>query len=887
MALKYKKVGLIALLALGGALMPSRALAQAEGVANYYDPLPAGYVYRASEMLKTANPLGTLDQINAQSTIHNAQSALQSVQALALEGVALFERKDPACVEVLLKVAKEYPTYPQATQALLTVGDWYWYQKDWHQALEYFDKVDISRLANGQRYLYSYRKALAYLNCGVPEKAAPLFNALKGKGDFSRAADYYSAYILYLNGDYDNAYDEFKRIAEAESSSPESSSSQTSGRTNRNNASRRPNLTPGSGNYVSDGIEPLYYMTQIEYLRGKYDDVIDHSATIMAKRPVEELLPELHRVSGLSYFKKGDLASARGHLEEFVNSTDSPNDDAVYALAATEYADGDYDMAKKHLQTLTDRNNAIAQGAYLYLGQIAEREGNMNAAAMAFRKASDMAFDKDVAQTALYNYITATSKGGNVPFASSIAMHEEFLQLYPSSPYASRVEESLASAFFHENNYTKALEAINRVKRPSASTQATKQKILYKLGCSEISSGQLSSAVTHLREAAGMTTSDATIAAESSLWLGDALYRLNDYTGAEKAYNAALSGNLAGSNETLARYGLAYSQFQNSQWKDAEKNFAAVATSRNASADIKADALIREADCLFYSRQFQNAAAKYKEAAASSNGDADYATFRYAVVSGVNEGSNRELQLLDAFLAERPNSRWTAEALLEAARTATAMERKDKAASYYDRLLDVRPDLPEVGEALFNKAIHLENEGDSAGALEAFLSLENRAGKEFETEAVAGVMRNTSDINQRTEYARRLLTLGGVLEEDAEDARFYDAYGLLHSENPQAGIEALETLAAAPDNLSGARAAVELGEWYLDKGDSKKALEVLEKFTDAGSIHSYWLARGFIALADAYKAEGNEYLAKEYLKSLRENYPGEEEDIINAIEIRL
>ena len=811
---------------------------------------------------------------------------MHNAQCFAAEGFSLYEEGDPECVDELLKYAREYPTTAEATRALLTVGDWYWYQKDWHEALKYYDMVAIDQLADEQCNLYTYRKALALLNCGVPEQAAPLFNSLKGRRDFSRAADFYSAYIQYLNGDYDAAYDQFKRLADTDSETSGASASQTSGISGRNNATKRPNLTPGGNSYVSDGIEPLYYMTQIEYLRGNYDDVISNAQTLMAKRPVKELLPELHRVAGLSHFKKGDLATARGHLEEFVNSTDSPNDDAVYALAATEYADGDYDQAKRHFQMLTDRGNALAQGAYLYLGQIAEREGDMNAAAMAFKKASDMAFDRKVAETALYNYITANSKGGNVPFASSIALHEDFLKRYPSSPYTSQVEESLASAFFHENNYQKALEAINRVKRPSESTLATKQKILYKLGCAEITSGQLQSATSHLREAAGMTSQDAALAAEASLWLGDALYRQGDYKGAETAYKNALRGNLNTSNNAIARYGLAYSQFQRQQWRDAEKNFATVADDRQTSADIKADALIREADCLFYLRQYSQAAAKYKAAAEGGNGDPDYAAFRYAVVSGVTDGSNRELQLLDAFLAERDNSRWTAEALLEAARTATALEYKDKAASYYDRLLDVRPDLPEVGEALLNKAIHLENEGDADGALEAYLTLEKKAGKDYETEAVAGVMRNTSDLDQRAEYARRLLSLGGVSEEDAEDARFYDASGLLRS-NPEAGTKALESLAEYPDNLSGAKAAVELGEWYLERGESKKALEVLEKFTDAGSIHAYWLAKGFIALADAYKAEGDEYLAKEYLKSLKENYPGGEEDIMIEIERRL
>ncbi|MDE6022172.1 MAG: hypothetical protein K2G13_01590, partial [Muribaculaceae bacterium] len=85
----------------------------------------------------------------------------------------------------------------------------------------------------------------------------------------------------------------------------------------------------------------------------------------------------------------------------------------------------------------------------------------------------------------------------------------------------------------------------------------------------------------------------------------------------------------------------------------------------------------------------------------------------------------------------------------------------------------------------------------------------------------------------------------------------------------------------------GAKPSVELGEWYLEKGYIENAHSILETFTDAGSVHSYWLARGFIALADVYHSEGNDYLAVEYLKSLRDNYPGDEEDIAESIETKI
>ena len=407
-------------------------------------------------MLSTGNPLGAQNQTAASSEDFRFLSPDQQAEWLAAEGGALFERGDAGCVDILRKLAVDYPASQQATQALLTLGDWYWYQADWHEAIEEYARVDIKNLSSGQRNLYSYRKALAYIKCGLQESAAPLLASIANDPEYARAAKYYTAYIHYLDKDYDTAYSMMEEVASEESSvlSLESLESVQAGGESSEESVMKSRGSRGRGRkatgarrqpqYTSDGIEPLYYMAQIEYLRGDYDDVISHASAIMEGNPVEELLPELNRIAGLSHFKKGDYVEARPYLEAFVESVESPNDDALYALGAIQYADGDLADAEKSLRGLTDRNNDLAQGAFLYLGQIAERKGDMNAAAMAFAKAADMAFDRNVAETASYNHIVALTKGGNAPFASNIAMLESFLEKYPDSRYASDVQESLA-----------------------------------------------------------------------------------------------------------------------------------------------------------------------------------------------------------------------------------------------------------------------------------------------------------------------------------------------------------------------------------------------------------------------------------------------------------
>ena len=110
---------------------------------------------------------------------------------------------------------------------------------------------------------------------------------------------------------------------------------------------------------------------------------------------------------------------------------------------------------------------------------------------------------------------------------------------------------------------------------------------------------------------------------------------------------------------------------------------------------------------------------------------------------------------------------------------------------------------------------------------------------------------------------------------------------MLRAGNVAKAEETLSRIASNPKSLSGAKAAVELGQYYIEKGNVNNAEKVLTAFTEAGSPHEYWLARGFIALADVYHMRNKDYLAAEYLKSLRDNYPGGEADIQEMITTRL
>ena len=87
--------------------------------------------------------------------------------------------------------------------------------------------------------------------------------------------------------------------------------------------------------------------------------------------------------------------------------------------------------------------------------------------------------------------------------------------------------------------------------------------------------------------------------------------------------------------------------------------------------------------------------------------------------------------------------------------------------------------------------------------------------------------------------------------------------------------------------MYGARGAYELAETYYEQGKLDSAESTLDKLAESGTPHQYWMARGFILLSDIYKKRGDKFQAREYLESLKENYPGTESDIFDMINTRL
>ena len=804
---------------LGACFTAVPAMAQVSASPQRFSPLAPGYMERARTMSNAGNYDGVIDQLRHLDTQMVRLSPDEAEEYTYLLAEAYYHRDDADCLRLLLDFRKTYPASPLAPKAALAIGDFYFFRHQWAQALEAYEECDLNRLNNDDKTLYSYRRGLCLIRTGHFNEARSLISSLRNKEEYKDAYNFYTAYLDYIDGKFNDAYTRFKKVPEG-----------------------IPGLNAG------------YYLAQIEYSRGEYQQVISRGTSLLRNNPDPELAPEIDRIVGLSYFKMGDYRRSYTYLTDYLSTTEAvPEPDALYALGAVDYAEGRYNAAIQRLTEVTDLENSIGQGAWLYLGQCYLKQDKPSAAALAFEKATKMDYDSTVTENAFYNYITALTNGGKVPFASSAEMLEEFVKSYPDSRYASQVEQYLATAYYNDRDFAKALKFVNSVRNPSVELTGIKQKILYEMGIEAASNGRSDEAIDYLSQCVAMRGHDKNLAAQASLWLGDEYMSLGNYKDAISNYQTFVRDDTSSDNRALGYYDLAYALYKIKDYAGAAANFASALNAKPAlDARLVNDARLRRADCLYYLGKNSEAAKLYSQTIADKATDADYALYRRAIMHGLEGDTKAKLADLTKLESDFPESRWLSKALLEMAVTYEETGQPALAADAYKKRLQVAEDV-DIDELI----------------------------------RMAAAMYQAERWEDLLDVVDRIRHTGGLEADELAEIDLYEADALAGTSDFDDAREIYERLAENPASLQGAKATVMMAEIDIRNGDYDSACDILEEFTDNGSPHQYWLARGFIALADAYNALGDTSLAREYILSLQENYPGNENDIKQMINSRL
>lgn len=208
-----------------------------------------------------------------------------------------------------------------------------------------------------------------------------------------------------------------------------------------------------------------------------------------------------------------------------------------------------------------------------------------------------------------------------------------------------------------------------------------------------------------------------------------------------------------------------------------------------------------------------------------------------------------------------------------------------------DQSLQAGGDASYAQDALAMRSDILARQGKLEESLQSYKELAERAtSDDNRTLAQLGAMRVAKQMGNWNEVqgiATILLDRGGLTANEENEVTLDRGLAFAQVGNTRDAEAAFKALAKDPSSEYGAQASYELSRMQYEVGNYKAAEQTINALIDAGTPHTYWLAKSFLTLADIYHKQGNVTQAREYLQSLKSNYPGKEKEIFNEIDSRL
>ena len=702
---------------------------------SYRSETPYMIFAKGKKMFQVHNYNGCIDLL---TYFKNQSEDLELLQeADYMIAASSYANRSPQALSLLENFVAQYKWSSHVHKAHMLIGNLYLFDQKYKKANRQYALVDMEKLSPDDQEEYLFRAGLSQLKSGDTEKAKPYFTALSSVGKkYKEASIYYNAYIDYTDNLYNEAKSGFSQVKDNE----------------------------------EFGANAKYYLVQIARHDQQYRQVIQDGEKLLSEYPDHEFNTEITRIVGESYYYEGENDKAIEYLGQYAKNVQDPIRESLYLLGIAQFRSGDYTSAIESLKQTTTGNDALMQNAYLYLGQSYLKTGDKTNARIAFNIASQYDFDRQVQETALYNYALNIHESTVSPFGESVTVFEKFLNLFPTSRYADAINDYLVDVYMTSKNYTAALRSIDKIKKPTEKIMKAKQRILFRLGTENFTNNNISKARNYFTQAINLGNYDTNARAQAYLWKGECDYREGKFSAAANNYRQYIAS--AKEIDPLARYNLGYAYFKQHDFASARNSFLQYVNSPKgeSSANMIADAWNRIGDCFYSARMFAKAEESYSQAKEIAPATGDYALYQKGIMAGLQKKYDEKISILQTLLQDYPHSEYIDDALLEQGLTYTTLQNNTQAISVFEKLIKEFPQTTPARKAGIQLGIAYFNNNQAEKSIAAYKQvINNYPGSDEAKVAIDDLKAVYLDQNDIAAYASYLESLGGQVKYEVSE----------------------------------------------------------------------------------------------------------------------
>lgn len=801
------------------------------------------------------------------------------------------------------------------------------------EAIDIYNEIDKECLPAAENEECLLYEAISYINTGEKDKGKVLLTVLNGSKRLRTDLTFYNGYIKYTEGDYDGALTDFESCANSKSyctkaplyiadchlqtgyaksaqsiasdfrrAYPESELANEAMRIEGEafyESSNYSNAMPLLEEYVK--IEPsakrsaLYRLGMTYFKTNEYGK----AAPVLAKSAsnnVDEMAQNAWLHAGISYLQLGKKKQAG---IAFQQASEMPFDksvqeEAMYNHALTLHDGGEMGFGKS--VTAFERflnnypNSRYREDVAKHLTEVYLTNKNYHASLASINKIKNpnnkiLEAKQKVLLNLAINYMSMGKyKLANEHASSAIAIGKRDLQSLAEAYYWR------GEANYRLNNFQGAFKDMSTYANTTTDRGTNYRYSYYCMGYAQFKQKQYQKATPHFKRYTELAAKNSNIAVLSDAYnrLGDCLFDARKDDEAYNAYKKAYETDRTQGDYAL----LQQAMIAGLQGKSSEKiEILDKMQSEYGKSQYGADALYEQGRTYIHSGKKAEAIETFSKIVKSypnsiiAAKSANELGLLYAEAGDIQKSIGFYTDVVNTY----PNSAETQTALSSLKDIYTDLGRiNDYAAIASKAGKSLTPAELDEMELLVAKRAH--NNGDYEQAISHYRQLgEQTQSADMRIEAAAGEMRCASEVknfNLCIEAATRLISDSRITPELKAEALFRRAESCNATGKPTEAIADWQTLSANTTSEYGAQANIRLAEYAYNTEQYKAAEDVLLKFIDSGTPHTYWLARGFILLADVYNKTDRQIDAEQYLLSLKSNYT-ENEEINKMIEERL